>query len=72
MTNSFKDTPVHGTRSHFYVFNSEGSQISCFSITIAPTPFAAAGAAAEKHLQDIHEQELKDYKQECTYKAALN
>ena len=44
----------------------------CFSITMAPTPFAAARAAAEKHLQDIYKQELKDYKQECTYKAALN
>ena len=42
------------------------------SITMAPTPSAAAGAAAEKHLQDIHEQELKDYKQEYIYKVALN
>ena len=39
---------------------------------MAPTPSAAAGAAAEKHLQDIHEQELKDRKQERTHKAALN
>ena len=39
---------------------------------MAPTPSAAAGAAAEKRLQDIHEQELKDCKQEHTYKAALN
>ena len=39
---------------------------------MAPTPSAAAGAAAEKHLQDIYEQELKDCKQECIYKAALN
>ena len=42
------------------------------SITIAPTPSAAARAAAEKHLQDIYKQELKDYKQERTYKVALN
>ena len=39
---------------------------------MAPTPSAAAGAAAEKHLQDIYKQELKDYKQEYTYKVALN
>ena len=39
---------------------------------MAPTPSAAAGAAAEKHLQDIYKQELKDCKQEYTYKAALN
>ena len=39
---------------------------------MAPTPSAAARAAAEKHLQDIHEQELKDYKQEYTYKVVLN
>ena len=39
---------------------------------MAPTPSAAAGAAVEQQLQDIHEQELKDCKQECTYKAALN
>ena len=39
---------------------------------MAPTPSAVAEAAAEKHLQDIYEQELKDRKQECTYKAALN
>ena len=42
------------------------------STIIAPTPSAAAGAVAEKHLQDIYKQELKDYKQEYTYKAALN
>ena len=39
---------------------------------MAPTPSTAAGAAAEKCLQDIYEQELKDYKQKRTYKAALN
>ena len=39
---------------------------------MAPTPSAAAGAVAEKHLQDIYEQELKDYKQERIYKVALN
>ena len=72
MTNSFKDALVYGTCSHFYVLDSEGLQTSCFSITMAPTPSASAGAAAEKYLQDIYEQELKDYKQECTYKVALN
>ena len=45
----------------------------CYSsIIIAPTPSAVAGAAAEKYLQDIYKQELKDYKQEYTYKVALN
>ena len=39
---------------------------------MAPTPSAAAGAAAEKRLQNIYEQELKDYKQEYTYKVVLN
>ena len=72
MINSFKDTPVYGIYSHSYVFNSEGSQTSCSSITMAPTPSAAARAAAEKHLQDIYKQELKDRKQEYTYKVALN
>ena len=72
MINSFKDAPVYSIRSYFYVFNSEGPQIYCSSITMAPTPSAAAGAAAEKYLQDIYKQELKDYKQERIYKAALN
>ena len=72
MTNSFKDAPVYSTRSYSYILNSEGSQTSYSSITIAPTPSTAARAAAEKHLQDIHKQELKDHKQEHTYKAALN
>ena len=72
MTNSFKDTPVYSTRSHSRILDSEGSQISCSSITMAPTPSAAAKATAEKHLQDIYKQELKDRKQEYTYKAALN
>ena len=72
MTDFFKNTPVYSTRSHSRVFNSEGSQTCCSSITIAPTPSAAAGAAAEKRLQDIYEQELKDRKQERTHKAALN
>ena len=72
MINSFKDTPVYSTRSYSYVLDSEGLQM-CYSSTImAPTPSAAARAAAEKHLQNIHEQELKDCKQEHTYKAALN
>ena len=39
---------------------------------MAPTPSTVAGAAAKKHLQNIYEQELKDYKQECIYKVALN
>jgi hypothetical protein len=72
MINSFKDAPVYSTRSHSYIFNNEGSQISCSFITIAPTPSAAAGAVAKKYLQDIYKQELKDCKQEYTYKAALN
>jgi hypothetical protein len=54
MTNFFKDAPVYSTRSNSYVFNSEGLQISCSSITIAPMPSTAAKAAAEKHLQDIY------------------
>ena len=39
---------------------------------MAPTPSAAAVTAAEKRLQNIYKQELKDCKQERTYKAALN
>ena len=72
MINSFKNTPVYNTHSHSYIFNSKGLQIYYSSITITPTPSAAAKAVAEKHLQDIYKQELKDYKQEYTYKAALN
>ena len=72
MTNSFKDASVYGTCSHSRVLDSEGLQTSYSSITMAPTPSATARAAAEKHLQDIYKQELKDYKQEHTYKAALN
>ena len=72
MTNSFKDAPVYGTRSHFHILDSEGLQISYSSITMAPTPSAIAKAAAEKHLQNIYKQELKDYKQKHTYKMALN
>jgi hypothetical protein len=72
MINSFEDTPVHSTHSHFYVLDSEGPQIYHFSITIALTPSTAARAVAKKHLQDIHKQELKDCKQERTYKVALN
>ena len=72
MTNSFEDAPVYSICSHSCVLNSEGPQTCHSSITIAPTPSAAARAAAEKHLQDIHEEELKDHKQERTYKAALN
>ena len=72
MTNFFEDAPVYNIRSYSRVFDSEGLQICYSSITIAPTPSAAARAAAKKRLQDIHKQELKDYKQECTYKTVLN
>ena len=37
-----------------------------------PISSAVAGAAAKKYLQDIYKQELKDCKQKCTYKVALN
>jgi hypothetical protein len=70
--NSFKDALAHSTRSYSRVLDSEGSQTHHPFITMAPTPFAAAVAAAEKRLQDIYKQELKDLKQECTYKTALN
>ena len=72
MINSFKDAPVYSIRSHSRVLDSEGLQIYYFSITIAPMPSAAARAAAKKHLQNIYKQELKDYKQEYTYKVVLN
>ena len=72
MINSFEDVSVYNTRSYLRVFDSKGSQTYCPSITIAPTPSAVVMAAAEKYLQDIYKQELKDYKQECIYKAALN
>ena len=72
MINSFKNTPVYSTHSYSCVLDSKGLQMCRSSITIAPTPSAAARAAAEKRLQDIYEQELKNYKQEHTYKAALN
>jgi hypothetical protein len=62
MINSFKDTPVYNIYSHSRVLDSEVSQ-TCYSFTtMAPTPSAAARAVAEKHLQDIYKQELKDYK----------
>ena len=70
--NSFKNTPVYSTRSHSYILNSKGLQTCYSSTTIAPTLSAAARAAAEKHLQNIYKQELKDYKQKHTYKVALN
>ena len=54
MINSFKDTPVYSIRSHSRVLDSEGSQTCHSFTTIAPTPSAAAGAVAEKHLQDIY------------------
>jgi hypothetical protein len=72
ITNSFEDAPAHSTRSHSRVLNSEGSQTRRPSSTMAPTLSAAAVAAAKKRLQDIHEQELKNRKQERVYKAALN
>ena len=72
MINSFKNTPVYSIRSHSHILNSKGSQTCHSSIIIAPTPSAAVKAAAKKHLQDIHKQELKDYKQKYTYKVALN
>ena len=72
MINSFEDAPVYSTCSHSCVFNSEGPQTYYSSITIAPTPSAAARAIAEKRLQDIYKQELKNYKQEYTYKVILN
>ena len=72
MTNSFKNAPVYSIRSYSRVLNSEGPQTCRSSITMAPTPSAAAGAAAKKRLQDIYEQELKDCKQKHTYKVALN
>ena len=72
MTNSSKDAPAYNIYSYSCVLNSEGSQTCHSSITIAPMPSAAAEAAAEKCLQDIYKQELKNYKQECIYKVALN
>ena len=72
MTNSFEDALVYSICSYLRVFNSEGLQTRRPSITMAPMPSAVAVAAAEKCLQDIYKQELKDYKQECAYKAALN
>ena len=50
MTNSFEDAPIYNTRSRSRVLDSEGSQTRRLSITIAPTPSAAAVAAAEKRL----------------------
>ena len=72
MINSFKNASVYSIYSHSYILDSEGSQMRCPSITIAPTPSATAIAAAKKRLQNIHEQELKDRKQERAYKVALN
>ena len=72
MTNSFKNTPVYNIYSHSHILNSEDLQTCRFSTIIAPIPFAAARAAAKKRLQDIHKQELKDCKQEHTYKVVLN
>ena len=72
MINSFEDAPVYSIRSCSRVLDSEGLQTRRPSITMAPTPSTAAVAAAEKRLQDIYEQELKNRKQERAYKAALN
>ena len=55
MTNSFKDAFVYSIHSCSRVLDSEGLQTRRLSITMAPTPSAAAVAAAEKRLQDIHE-----------------
>jgi hypothetical protein len=68
MTDLFEDAPVYSICFYSRVFNSEGSQMCRSSVTMAPTP----SATAEKRLQDIHKQELEDYKQERTYKVALN
>ena len=72
MINSFKNIPVYSICSHSRVLNSKGLQMCYSSTTIAPILFAVAGAAAKKYLQDIYKQELKDYKQEYTYKVVLN
>ena len=72
MINSFEDAPLYNICSHSCILDSKGLQTYYSSITIAPTPSAVARAAAEKHLQDIYKQELKDYKQEYTYKVVLN
>ena len=72
MINSFEDAPVYSIYSHSRVLDSEGPQTCHSSITMAPTPSAAAGAIAKKRLQDIYKQELKNYKQEYTYKVILN
>ena len=72
MINSFKDTPIYSTRSYSYILDSEGLQTCHSSTTVAPTPSAVARAAAERHLQDIYKQKLKNCKQEHIYKAALN
>jgi hypothetical protein len=72
MINSFKNTPVYSIYSHFYILNSKDLQIYHFSTIMASTPSATARAIAEKHLQDIYKQELKNCKQEYTYKITLN
>jgi hypothetical protein len=70
MTDLFEDAPAHSTRSCSRIPDSESSQTYRSSITMAPT--VSAAAAAEKRLQDIHEQEMEDRKQERAHKAALN
>ena len=54
MINSFEDALAYNTRSYSYILDSEGPQMCYSSITMAPMPSAAAGAAAKKRLQDIH------------------
>ena len=72
MINSFKNTPVYSIRSYSHVLNSEGLQTCYFSPIMAPIPSATARTVAEKHLQNIYKQKLKNYKQKYTYKAVLN
>ena len=70
MTDLFEDAPAYSTHSCSRIPDSESSQTYRSSITMAPT--VSAAAAAEKRLQDIHEQEMEDRKQERAHKAALN
>ena len=50
MTNSFEDAFIYSIRSRSRVLNSEGLQTRRPSITMAPTPSAAAVAVAKKRL----------------------
>ena len=71
MTDLFEDAPAHRTRSHSRIPDSQGLQTGRSSVTLPPMTSVAA-TAAEKRLQDIHEQELEDRKQERAHKVALN